>query len=99
MQQGVPIGPLLFSLALRDALHELHKQLSHKFDMSTDVALLTFYVDDGIVVDRQDILQEVLAVFNSSKANTYGLHLPPSNAAYGGQLQKRPSSWRPTPTW
>ena len=86
VQQGDPLGPLLFTLALRPVLLRLSEKLSEwreealANDMEIDQgketpSMLSFYLDDGVIVDRHEVLQRALGYMNSDEARSYGLHL------------------------
>lgn len=77
MQQGDPLGPLLFSLALRELLNDLEVKLkAWNLELGGErVALRVFYCDDGVFVGHHLILQRVLTYFESSLALSHGFHL------------------------
>ena len=81
VQQGDPLGPLLFSLALHAALTRLSLLLLSEQDSDEESAgikpmlLQSFYRDDGIIVAKHGKLRQVLDFFDSHEALQYGLHL------------------------
>lgn len=55
VQQGDPLGPLLFSIALRPILTQLHRRLTTTLNGSSDF-MIAFYLDDGIIVGPHEAL-------------------------------------------
>ena len=77
VQQGDPLGPLLFALALGELLEDYKVQV-RKWDQELGgnaIAVRSFYCDDGVFVGHHTILQRTLDYFGSPKAKSYGLHL------------------------
>ncbi len=82
VQQGDPLGPLLFALALQPLLIKL-QQLVREWDTALpgsgagpeSPSLLAFYLDDGVLIGRHTILQRVLHFFASREVKEHGLHL------------------------
>ncbi len=86
VQQGDPLGPLLFAMALRPVLRELHKHLQPSSPPSTDLSTLSvhsptpdhhimFYMDDGIITGHYTILLQALCFLNSHSVRQHGLEL------------------------
>lgn len=83
VQQGDPLGPLLFALALHAILKKL-KQLiedlqqaerGEEAEAARLLLLLLFYFDDGVIVAKHSVLRRVLSFFDSHEAKGYGFHL------------------------
>ena len=77
VQQGDPLGPLLFSAALHTVLKELKTILEGLQSEREDSKLLMniFYLDDGAIIATHDLLQTVLHFFASQQAKEHGPHL------------------------
>lgn len=77
VQQGDPLVPLLFDLALHKPIQSLRARLK-KFQDSTDSHLLSFYLDDGVLIFRHAVLREALPFLQSDYVKGFGLLLDPS---------------------
>ncbi len=77
VQQGDPLGPLLFALALGELLEDFKPKLdAWNKELGGDALVLrSFYCDDGVFVGDHILLQRTLAYFGSEHAKSYGLHL------------------------
>ena len=85
VQQGDPLGPLLFSLALQPVLERLRYNIGiwrnelglptrQKADKN-EPSLCVFYLDDGLLIDHHEILRKAVEFLNSHPVRQYGLHL------------------------
>lgn len=77
VQQGGPLGPLLFAIALQEPLLKLDQHLRSTFP-EEDVALLSFYMDDGVIIANNPALVEALDFLNSAYVKGFGVHLYPA---------------------
>ena len=77
VQQGDPLGPLLFALALRALMDDLDPKIKQwdKESGGDGVVLRVFYCDDGVFIAKHKILQRILEYFESPLAKSYGFHL------------------------
>ena len=82
VQQGDPLGPLLFALALHPVIAELRKCIDHWQREADAVSttddrslLLGFYIDDGFIVARHHVLQRAHAYLDGQCARAAGLQL------------------------
>lgn len=75
VQQGDPLGPFLFSIALQEPLVRLTEHIAEKHQDCPKAELLTFYIDDGVLVARHEVLQTVLEFLDSQSVKGYGFHL------------------------
>ena len=81
VQQGDPLGPLLFAMALQPTLLKLrHRIEAWKQELGIETndgapSTLAFYLDDGVIIERHEILQRVLKFFEGDDAIERGLHL------------------------
>ena len=76
MQQGDPLGPLLFAIALQPIAADLRKRLQES-GSSTDSPLLLsmWYLDDGYIIAKYYPLQEPVAYLLPNDVKASGLHL------------------------
>lgn len=72
VQQGDPLGPLLFSLVLRKVTRQLQQQLRAQ-DKTLD--LNAWYLDDGTLVGQRAVLAAVLLELDSPWVKALGLEL------------------------
>jgi len=80
VQQGDPLGPLLFSIALRPILrHFESKLMSNNAPLLRTQRMLAFYMDDGFIIANHHALRTILDVLNSPEAKAYGLFLGTPN--------------------
>ncbi len=78
VQQGDPLGPFLFSLALHPIIlrtKSLIERTHHRENLLNHPALLAFYLDDGIIVAHHSVLAEALKFLTSNEVKSHGLHL------------------------
>lgn len=75
-QQGDPLGPLLFALALQPILTRLQEHLEDKFPHGTN--MLCFYLDDGLIIGKHTVLVEALQFLGHEEVKSHGLHLSPA---------------------
>ena len=90
VQQGDPLGPLLFCLALRPVLEELRKRMDiesfqnrsyHQHQQQQQDLehhrqfMIAFYMDDGIILAPHHQLVNSLQSLGSNEVKTFGLHL------------------------
>lgn len=69
LQQGDPFGRLLFSITLQDVLTFFCKNISDR------PQILTFYLDDGIIVAKHEALRKVLDLFDSQEVKSAVMYL------------------------
>ena len=76
MQQGDPLGPLLFAIALQPIAADLRKRLEESVS-STDSPLLPsmWYLDYGYIIAKHYQLREAVASLLSNDVKASGLHL------------------------
>jgi len=79
VQQGDPLGPLLYSLALQPLLGKLKgliaewsKEIKDIRDSNPALLLNAFYCDDGVFVARHEILLKILKYLRTPDARAYG---------------------------
>ncbi len=72
VQQGDPLGPLLFSLVLQEVVKKIH-------DSIPTLKLNKWYLDDGVIIGTKAELQAVLKIL-SEEGPKLGLILNPKNA-------------------
>lgn len=74
VQQGDPLGPLLFALALQPVLSKIADTTTP--DLGHDVQpLLLWYRDDGVIIGKHSYLQNALRTLRSTDTLGRGLHL------------------------
>ena len=66
MQQGDPLGPLLFSLVILQFIDSIH--------LHDLVQLNLWYLDDGTLVGKRSSLSSLLSYF-ATRGPDHGLHL------------------------
>ena len=81
VRQGDPLGPLLFSLAIRDTLQQLQKQLEQTSRRGLPPPIVVAYLDDVYIISGQEItpqqlerhLQQAPISLNRQKTKSYNL--------------------------
>jgi hypothetical protein len=81
VRQGDPLGPLLFSLAIRDTLQQLQKQLARTARCGLPPPIVVAYLDDVYIISGQEItpqqlerhLQQAPISLNAQKTKSYSL--------------------------
>ena len=68
VQQGDPIGPLLFALALR----KVTARIAEKWP---DLLLSAWYLDDGTVIGNRDTLGELVHFLGSDEVRSIGMQI------------------------
>lgn len=74
VQQGDPLGPLLFALALKPITDRLQALLPPS-PPQLNASFLALYMDDGVVIAPHDVLCHVLEELASPHTLSHGLHL------------------------
>ena len=85
VQQGDPLGPLLFALALKPLIDHLRASMP-KWQAEADAraptadtqkqhCMLSFYMDDGVLIARHHVLLRAFEYINSAAAHKRGLFL------------------------
>ena len=78
VQQGDPLGPFLFALAIHPIVLKMRARIQNahnQHNLFEHPALLGFYLDDGIVVAHHAILADTLRFLRSTEVIEYGIHL------------------------
>ena len=76
VQQGDPLGPLLFAVALHPMAVELKERLQDTDDCREHEPLLSmWYLDDGYIIATHQKLQKALDYLLSDEVKRSGLHL------------------------
>lgn len=77
VQQGDPLSPLLFGAALQGLLKKLRDLLQGEAADPELAGLLLqlFYLDDGVLVAKHELLVRALDFFASTEVKGYGFHL------------------------
>jgi hypothetical protein len=81
VRQGDPLGPLLFSLAIRDTLQQLQKRLATTARRGLPPPIVVAYLDDVYIISGQEItpqqlerhLQQAPISLNAQKTKSYSL--------------------------
>jgi hypothetical protein len=81
VRQGDPLGPLLFSLAIRDTLQQPQKQLARTARRGLPPPIVVAYLDDVYIISGQEItpqqlerhLQQAPISLNAQKTKSYSL--------------------------
>ena len=68
VQQGDPLGPLLFSLGLRRITSAIKERFPH-------LAMQLWYLDDGVLIGKRDDLAAVLFYLGTDAVQEMGFHL------------------------
>ena len=64
VQQGDPLGPLLFSIGIQDFIEEPRQHTDNLFPVDLDFA--SFYLDDGVVAGSCEAVQTMLSHLQTS---------------------------------
>jgi hypothetical protein len=72
VQQGDPLGPLLFSLAIHDAVLQARNSTEQLFPRKLDI--VAFYLDDGVIAGDVEAVRSFCAAFEQVAASV-GLRL------------------------
>ena len=77
VQQGGPLGPLLFAVALHPLALELQNQgqTGSDTDETCSTILSSWYLDDGYIIAHHERLQSALEFLRSDKMRSHGFHL------------------------
>lgn len=78
VQQGDPLGPLLFSLSLQASILKLKGKLNSlesEPPEKQELLMFTFYIDDEVIISNHHIFHAVLELFQSSNVIKAGPHL------------------------
>ena len=73
IQQGDPLGPLLFCLAMNPILRET-KKIS-EIDPINRSNLVLFYLDDGFIIGNHHTIAKVIKLLQSPEVQSYGLYV------------------------
>ena len=81
VRQGDPLGPLLFSLAIRYSLEQLQQQLKKEARRGLPTPVVVAYLDDVYILSGQEIkperlvgyLQQAPITLNTQKTKSYSL--------------------------
>ena len=88
VQQGDTLGPFLFALAIQPIIHRIRRIALHlQQNSTTDPMLLGFYLGDGVMVARHEVLSEVLRYLASQDIREKGIQIKRSGTKV----------WWPTP--
>lgn len=71
MQQGDPLGPLYFAMAIHPILTDINTIMKR----STAPAFLSFYLDDGIMIGTHVALREALTLLEAPQTKARGMHV------------------------
>lgn len=74
VQQSNSLGPVMFALALHPAPQMLQVHLRSATTNSSDLQLLTFFADDGVII-VEHFFDKDLDFLNSSEVEGHGIHL------------------------
>lgn len=75
VQRVNTLGTLLFSIPLQEPLRRLQQVISEKQSKKTKATLLTFYIHDGFIVVRHEVLQTGMTFLKYEFVRVYGSHL------------------------
>ena len=84
MQQGDPLGPILFALMLRRIIDEIldcttgwKDEADAESPSAPRTTLFSFYMDDGVLTGRNHLYRRAYALLDSAAVSHCGLHVGP----------------------